>query len=65
MRNPKVVLEELTARNDELREQQCWQETSLELLRQRGKYTGLTDYLDEIEQRLIPVLLEQSPEADD
>ena len=64
MRNPKVVLEELTARN-ELREQQCWQETSLELLRQRGKYTGLTDYLDEIEQRLIPVLLEQSPEADD
>lgn len=64
IRNPKVVLEELTGGNWS-REQQCWEETSLELLRQRGRYTGLTDYLNEIEKRLIPVLLELSTEAKD
>jgi hypothetical protein len=57
IRNPKVVLEKLT-RMDGLREQQCWEETSLDRLRERGCQTGLTDYLDEIEQRLIPVIIE-------
>lgn len=57
VRNPKVVLEELTG-NNRLREQQCWEETSLELLQQRGSNTGLAAYLHEIEQRLIPVILE-------
>ncbi|MDG2991110.1 hypothetical protein L3556_09250 [Candidatus Synechococcus calcipolaris G9] len=57
IRNPKIVLEELTKRN-KLREQSCWEETSLELLQQRGTNTGLTAYLWEIEQRLIPVILE-------
>lgn len=57
IRNPKVVLEELTGSN-KLREQQCWEETSLELLQQRGRNTGLTAYLQEVEQRLIPVILE-------
>ena len=56
-RNPKVVLEKLTGGNYS-REQQCWEETSLELLRQRGKDTGLTAYLEEVEQRLVPILLE-------
>jgi hypothetical protein len=40
------------------RQQQCWEETSLELLRERGIHTGLTDYIDEIEQRLTPILSE-------
>ncbi|BAU11962.1 hypothetical protein LEP3755_24860 [Leptolyngbya sp. NIES-3755] len=56
-RNPKVVIDSLT-RGDYSREQQCWEETSLELLRARGQETGLTAYLEEIERRLIPVLLE-------
>ncbi len=56
-RNPKVVLEKLTGGN-KLREQQCWEETSLELLQQRGSSTGLKAYLQELEQRLIPVILE-------
>jgi len=55
VRNPKVVLEELTG-NDKPREQQCWEETSLKLLRQRGSNTGLAAYLQEIEQRLVPII---------
>lgn len=57
VRDPKVVLEKLTG-GDYSREQHCWEETSLELLRSRGQDTGLTAYLEEIEQRLIPALLE-------
>ncbi len=57
IRNPKVVVEKLT-RGNQLRQQQCWEETVLTVLRQRGINTGLTAYLDEIEQRLIPVILE-------
>jgi len=55
IRNPKVVLNELT-NGDKLREQQCWEETCLELLRKRGICTGLTAYLQEIEQFLVPIL---------
>jgi len=57
IRNPKVVLKKLTA-GDRLREQKCWEETDLALLRQRGEKTGLSDYLKEIEERLIPIILE-------
>lgn len=57
LRNPKVVLKNFTG-GDYCREQQCWEETNLELLRARGQDTGLTAYLEEIEQRLIPILLE-------
>lgn len=56
IRNPKVVLEQLTG-GDKYREQKCWEETPLELLRESGVNTGLTAYLDEIEQRLIPIFL--------
>jgi hypothetical protein len=56
-RNPKIVLEKLTGGNY-LREQQCWEETNLELLRERGEDSGLTAYLEEIERRLIPILTE-------
>jgi len=57
IRNPKVVLDRLTNGN-RLREQKCWEETNLDTLRQRGYDTGLTVYLQEIEQRLIPIILE-------
>ncbi len=57
VRNPKVVLEELTGGNW-LREQQCWEDIDLERLQQRGSNTGLTAYLQEIEQRLIPIIHE-------
>ena len=56
-RNPKVVVKRL-ADDNRLREQKCWEETSLELLRQRGENTGLTDYLNEIEERLKPIIIE-------
>ncbi|NEQ98472.1 MAG: hypothetical protein F6K30_17425, partial [Cyanothece sp. SIO2G6] len=43
-RKSKTVLKDLTVDNY-FREQQCWEETSLEHLRQTGIYTGLTEYL--------------------
>ena len=55
IRNPKVVVEKLTGGNME-REQQCWEDTSLERLRERGIHTGLTDYIREVEQRLIKII---------
>ena len=55
LRNPKVVVEKLTGGKME-REQQCWEETSLEYLRKNGVHTGLTAYINEIEERLIPIL---------
>lgn len=57
IRNPKVVVEKLTGGKME-REQQCWEETSLELLRERGVNTGLTVYIHEIEERLTPIISE-------
>ena len=55
LRNPKVVVEKLTGGKME-REQQCWEETSLEYLREKGDRTGLTAYIKEIEERLIPII---------
>ena len=55
IRNPKVVVEKLTGGKME-REQQCWEETSLEHLRKKGVDTGLTAYICEIEERLIPII---------
>jgi hypothetical protein len=40
-RDPKVVVKKLTD-GDYSREQQCWEETNLEILRSREKSTGLT-----------------------
>ncbi len=56
LRNPKVVVEKLTGGDFE-RERRCWEETSLELLKKRGVSTGLTDYLNQIEERLTPIIL--------
>ena len=55
IRNPKVVVEKLTGGKME-REQQCWEETNLEHLREKGVQTGLTAYIREIEERLIPII---------
>src|SRR4028118_2424855 len=55
LRNPKVVVERLTGGRME-REQQCWEETPLEYLREKGVDTGLTAYIKEIEERLIPII---------
>lgn len=55
IRNPKFVVEMLTD-GDMERKRQCWEETSLEILRPRGIHTGLTAYLDEIERFLIPLI---------
>jgi hypothetical protein len=57
IRNLKVVVELLTGGKDKMeRQQQCWEETSLEILRERGIHTGLTAYIHEIEQRLTPII---------
>ena len=55
LRNPKVVVEKLTGGRMQ-REQQCWEETPLEYLREKGDRTGLTAYICEIEKRLIPII---------
>lgn len=46
-RNPKVTVERLCG-NDEQRQQQCWTETPLPILRDRGRGCGLSEYLDEL-----------------
>lgn len=49
----KRVVQVLTD-GDSDRERACWQESDLDLLRERGELTGLTDYLEEV-KRLIPL----------
>jgi len=56
IRNVKVVVAQLTG-NDMEREKQCWEETNLKHLRERGVDTGLTDYICEVEERLAAILL--------
>ncbi len=54
-RSAKGVLKELSS-DDHGREAQCWQVTLLALLKERGTGTGLSDYLREVEERLVPIL---------
>ncbi|AFZ57667.1 hypothetical protein ACOWPH_04910 [Anabaena sp. PCC 7938] len=58
MRNVKVVVEQLTG-NDMEREKQCWEDTNLKHLRERGVDTGLTDYIQEVEERLATIILSE------
>lgn len=58
-RNIKKVLARLT-QGSQNREQQCWEETSLDRLKEQGQNTGLTDYLGEVSQYL-PKILVPSP----
>lgn len=54
-RDIKRVLDRLTA-GEITREVACWQETSLDRLRQRGQHNGLAAYLAEIDEHLVPLL---------
>ncbi|MEM9116802.1 MAG: hypothetical protein AAGD09_02850 [Cyanobacteria bacterium P01_F01_bin.56] len=54
IRNSKFVLNLLTQGNLE-REQQCWQETNLELLKKRGSETGIVDFFDEVLEMIVPL----------
>jgi len=53
-RDAKRVLDALTG-GDPDREDACLEEPALSLLRQRGANTGLAPYLQEIEERLVPL----------
>jgi hypothetical protein len=39
------------------REKLCWEETSLKHLQERGVNTGLTDYIQEVEERLAAIIM--------
>jgi hypothetical protein len=55
--NAKVVLEQgLGVEPGSAREVACWQETDLDVLRERGIETRLTAYLQEVVARLVPIL---------
>jgi len=53
-RSAKRVLAVLTD-GDRGREAQCWTHTALAILRERGVGSGLAAFLDEIEERLVPL----------
>lgn len=54
-RSSKRVLRALCG-DDHDRERQCWHDTSLATLRQRGADNGLADYLAEVRDRLAPLI---------
>ncbi len=54
-RSAKRVLKHL-AQGDHDRESACWREAKLHDLHHRGGETGLRQYLEEIEERLVPLL---------
>ncbi|MFE8603211.1 hypothetical protein [Archangium violaceum] len=54
-RSPKRVLDVLTASEHE-RKVRCWTEAPLVLLRARGTHSGLTTFLDETAESLVPRL---------
>ena len=53
-RNAKRVLRQLTEGDPE-RESACWRNTDLRLLAARGRNTGLSEYLGEVRERLVPL----------
>ncbi|MFO0952195.1 MAG: hypothetical protein U0835_13805 [Isosphaeraceae bacterium] len=54
-RSPKRVLSSLS-QNDRDRERRCWADTSLDVLRDRGRENGLTTFLHEIRDRLAHLI---------
>jgi hypothetical protein len=58
----KRALEELL-QGDGGRKRQCVTETELAVLEQRGEDNGLTAYLSEVRERLVPVLLGRTPKS--
>jgi hypothetical protein len=59
-KDAKVALDALT-RGDLERERACLAETPLARLEERGMHTGLSAYLKEVRERLVPVLCGRSP----
>ena len=55
-RNPKRVLDRLLAGRQD-REEDCWKVCELPVLAERGRSTGLADYLEEVRARLVPLVL--------
>ncbi len=54
-RSAKRILSILT-RDDRDREESCWSSSSLVTLRDRGRETGLAEFLDEVRTILVPLL---------
>lgn len=54
-RSPKRVLRVLSE-DDHRREERCWRETPLDVLKARGGDNGLADYLDQIERVIVPLV---------
>ncbi len=54
LRNAKRALKALIRDNAE-RERLCWLDCDLRILSDRGRGSGLADYLDEIQTRLVPL----------
>ncbi len=54
-RNAKKILERLMRPESE-REKSCWQKADLGVLRERGRGSRLTAFLEEVSARLIPML---------
>jgi hypothetical protein len=59
-RSAKRVLGVLT-QDDADREEFCWKEAPLATLRERGRETGLVEFLDEVSSRIVPVFPGYSP----
>jgi hypothetical protein len=57
-RSAKRVLKHLV-QGDKDRETDCWKQTPLRLLKARGEKTGLRQYLEEVEQRLVALFLKR------
>lgn len=53
-RSSKRVLGSLVGQ-DRDREERCWIDTDISILEQNGRKTGLTDYIREIKDRLVPL----------
>jgi len=62
-RDMKLVVEHLT-QGEYDRERQCLETAPLSVLRTLGRITGLADYLDEVETRLLPLLDPTAQAAD-
>lgn len=58
IKSPKRVLAALVG-SDWPREQACWTETPLAILRERGIRNGLADFLQEVADRLVPLITDQ------
>jgi len=54
LRNAKRVLERLLGGSRD-REEDCWRSCDLAVLAERGRLTGLTEYLEEVRSRLVPI----------